>query len=154
MSMATELSADVGIMPVKPKRRRNHHVESAKRRKAPSKACYLTLQHLDRRSEASKRAHQLIEMLEFERGGADHITEGVRQLCQRAAVLGAVIEDFEARWINGEAIDMAGYLSAIGVQRRVLLSLGLERQIPRDITPQLKDYLDGKQADDTEESPS
>jgi hypothetical protein len=31
-------------------------------------------------------------------------------------------------WVAGEAIDFATYLSAIGVQRRVLISLGLERQ--------------------------
>jgi hypothetical protein len=134
-------------------RSRKRRVGGPRRRKAPSKACYLTLAHLDGRSEASKRAHQLIETLERERGGPDHITEGQKQLCQRAGVLAAVIENMESLWVAGEAIDFATYLSAIGVQRRVLLSLGLERQAPRDVTPPLSTYLNTRDADDSEANP-
>jgi hypothetical protein len=137
MDAAIELSEDG----VKPRRWRNGRVASPRRRKQASKACLLTLGHIDQRSEAWKRANQLIATLENERGGAEHITEAMRQLVQRAAVLSAVIEDQEAHWVAGEAIDMVSYLSAIGVQRRVLLSLGLERQGPRDITPALSSYL-------------
>jgi hypothetical protein len=67
------------------------------------------------------------------------LLRGVRQLCQRAALLAAIVEDFETRWLAGEAVDLSSHLSAVGVQRRVL-SLGLHRQ-PRDVTPGLGDYL-------------
>jgi hypothetical protein len=106
----------------------------------------ITLDHLDRRTNASRRAFELIETLERERGGADHITEAERQLCQRAAVLGTILEDHETRWIAGEAIDLSGYLTAVGAQRRVLLSLGLHRQAPRDVTPSLSGYLHEKES--------
>jgi hypothetical protein len=134
MDAATQLAEDV----IKVRHRR---VASPRRRKQASKACLMTLGHIDQRSEAWRRAHQLIETLEFERGGPDRISESMRQLVQRAAVLSAVIEDMEAKWVAGEVIDMASYLSAIGVQRRVLISLGLERQAPRDVTPSLGNYL-------------
>jgi hypothetical protein len=143
MDAASQLSEDVVKAPV-PRRWRNGRVASPKRRKQASKAVYITLGHIDQRSEAWKRARQLIETLELERGGPDHITEGMRQLVQRAAVLSAVIENMEAMWVAGSPIDMAGYLSAIGVQRRVLLSLGLERQAPRDVTTSLSGYLADK----------
>jgi hypothetical protein len=52
---------------------------------------------------------------------------------QRAAILGAYIEDFETRWIKGEQFDSSEYLSAINAQRRVLATIGLERRA-RDIT--------------------
>jgi hypothetical protein len=80
----------------------------------------------------------LIPTLESEHG--TDITEGVRQLCQRAALLAAIVEDFETRWLAGEAVDLSSHLSPVGVQRRVLLSLGLHRQ-PRDVTPGLGDCL-------------
>jgi hypothetical protein len=54
-----------------------------------------------------------------------------------------------ARWLNGEAIDLSAYLSTVGVQRRVLISLGLQRQGPKDITPSLGSYLaDREEPDD------
>ncbi len=90
----------------------------------------ITLRHIDGRTLAASRARELIAALELEKGGTDNITEGQRQLCQRAAILGAILEDHEARWIAGEPIDLSGYLTAVGAQRRVLLSLGLHRQSP------------------------
>jgi hypothetical protein len=53
---------------------------------------------------------------------------------QRAAVLGAFIEDCEARWIGGEPFEVGDYLPAINAQRRILETLGLERRA-RDVTP-------------------
>lgn len=149
--LSAELSTELGtkrapvILKTRRKLRKRRAAQSSQVR--PSQASrerLITLDHLDRRTHASRRAFELIEMLENERGGADHLTEAVRQLCQRAAVLAAIIEDHETRWIAGESIDLAGYLSAIGVQRRVLISLGLERQAPRDVTPPLSTYLRDK----------
>ena len=67
-------------------------------------------------------------------GGADRLSEGSRQLVQRAAVLGAYIENCEARWLGGEVVDLSDYLAAINAQRRVLATIGLDRRA-RNVTP-------------------
>ncbi|HEY1474029.1 MAG TPA: hypothetical protein VGF53_08100 [Pseudolabrys sp.] len=94
----------------------------------------LTLDALDGRTVAARRAKALIEAIEADLGGGAQLTEGARQLVQRAAVLGAYIEDFEARWIGGEPFEATEYLSAINAQRRVLATIGLERR-SRDVSP-------------------
>ena len=73
-------------------------------------------------------------------GGGDRLSEAERQLVQRAAVLGAVVEHAEARFLAGKAVDLAEYLAAINAQRRLLVTLGLQRR-PRDVTPSLQEYL-------------
>ncbi|MDO9411982.1 MAG: hypothetical protein Q7T81_05335 [Pseudolabrys sp.] len=72
-------------------------------------------------------------------GGPTEVSVACRQLVQRAAVLGAFVEDFETRWLKGEGIAVDEYMVAVNAQRRVLVTLGLKR-VARDITP-LADYL-------------
>jgi hypothetical protein len=93
----------------------------------------LTLDSLDGRTAAAQAARQLIATLSADLGGEDHISEAQRQLVQRAAVCGAMLADYEARWIAGEPIALHEYLAAINVQRRVLATLGLERRA-RDVS--------------------
>jgi len=76
-------------------------------------------------------------------GGDTEVTVAGRQLVQRAAVLGAFIEDAETRWVRGEGIEVAEYLMAINAQRRVLATLGLKR-VARDVTPDLHEYVERK----------
>jgi hypothetical protein len=52
----------------------------------------LTLDHLDGGTHAARRARELRDGLEADLGGGDRLTVGERQLAQRAAVLGAIIE--------------------------------------------------------------
>lgn len=106
--------------------------------KAGGKLRLLTLGHLDGRTIAARRAHELIETIEADLGGADNLSEGSRQLVQRAAVLGTFIESCEAQWLGGAAVDLADYLAAINSQRRVLSTIGLERR-QRDVSPTLDD---------------
>jgi hypothetical protein len=80
--------------------------------KAAGKLRLLTLGHLDGRTAAARRARELIEAIETDLGGGDRLTEGSRQLVQRAAVLGTYIESCEAQWLAGEAVE----LSARGVR--------------------------------------
>lgn len=110
---------------------------NAQPQKGGSKLRMLTLGALDQRTTAAKRARQLIETIEADLGGSDNLSEGSRQLVQRAAVLGTFIESCEAKWLSGKAVDLADYLAAINSQRRVLATIGLQRQ-PRDITPTLE----------------
>lgn len=109
----------------------------------------LTLDHLDGRTLAARRARELIESIETDLGGGDRITEGQRQLIQRAAVLGTCIESCEARWLAGEPVEMAEYLAAVNAQRRVLVTLGLERRA-RDVTPSLSEYMATRAAEKTD----
>ena len=69
------------------------------------------------------------------------MTTGERQLVTRAAMTGAIVADFEARWVAGEHVQLADYLSAVNVQRRVLVTLGLQRRA-KDTGPTLDQYLE------------
>jgi glutathione S-transferase len=116
--------------------------------KSGSKARLLTLGHLDGRTMAAKRARELIEAIELDLGGADRLSEGSRQLVQRAAVLGAYIENCETRWLGGDAVDLSDYLAAINAQRRVLATLGLDRRA-RNVTPTVAEYVEHAAARDS-----
>ena len=100
----------------------------------------LTLEHLDGRTGAARRARELIADIESDLGGSDRLSAGQRQLVQRAAVLGALIESYEASHLAGEPIAIEPYLAAINSQRRVLATIGLERRA-RDVTPTPAEYL-------------
>ena len=109
------------------------------------KARLLTRGDLDGRTRAKRQADALVAGLESDLGGQDNITVAQRQLIEHAAVTGAIIEHYGTQWLAGTPIDVTGYLAAINAQRRILVTLGLYRR-PRDVTPDLKGYLEGKAA--------
>src|SRR5690348_15104272 len=89
---------------------------------------FITLADLDGRSRAARNARDIAAAMTADLGGEQALTEAQRQLIRRAATLGALIEDFEARFLAGaELEDLPKYLSAITTQRHVLSLLGLER---------------------------
>jgi hypothetical protein len=89
------------------------------------KAKLLDLSNLDQRTAACKAARALIDALTASLGGADMLSAGERQLVERAALLSALIRDYETRWVAGERIAMSDYLASVNTLRRVLVSLGL-----------------------------
>jgi hypothetical protein len=106
------------------------------------KSRFLTLEALDGRTLAAKYAHDLLSRIETDLGG--DLTAAQREIAQRAAVLGAYIVDFEARFLSGEATapDAVGtWLSAANNQRRMFETLGIQR-VARDVS--LSSYLSGK----------
>jgi hypothetical protein len=103
------------------------------------RARLLTLDQLDQRSAACAAARELIATLSADLGGEDQLSAGEKQLVQRAALTGAIVADFEARWVAGQPVELGDYLAAVNVQRRVLATLGLRRR-PRDVTPDPLDY--------------
>lgn len=107
------------------------------------KARLLTLADLDSRTRACKQALALRDGFLSDLGGADYASTGQRELAQRGAILGAMLEDQEARYMRGDGVDLAEYCTLVNAQRRVLSDIGLARR-PRDITPNLSDYLDAK----------
>jgi hypothetical protein len=99
---------------------------------------------LDGRTVAARRARDLAAALSTDLGG-DDLSVAQRQLVTRAAMLGAFIEDCEARWLAGDDVDVTAWLSAIDRQRRTLMALGLERRA-RPV-PSLTEYLEMKAAE-------
>lgn len=102
----------------------------------------LTLANLDGRTFVSKRVAHLIAEIssDIAAGDPSELTTGKKQLIQRAAMLGTVIESFEASWLNGEAVDFQTLLAAINSQRRVLETLKCLDRGSRVIEP-LADIL-------------
>ena len=111
------------------------------------KARLLTLDSLDLRTAAYADATKLIDTLSRDLG--DDLSEGERQLVTRAALVGAIVADFEARWVSGQQIPLGDYLSAVNVQRRVLATLGLQRRA-KNVTPSLSQYLQQQQHDEVQ----
>jgi hypothetical protein len=111
----------------------------------------LTLDRLDGRTAAARRARELIEAIEADFGGSARLSEGSRQLVQRARCSErssriARRSGLAARW------ELADYLAAINSQRRLLATIGLERRA-RDVET-LEQYLDRRvieQPEDNEE---
>jgi hypothetical protein len=100
----------------------------------------LSLSDLDQRTSAAKVAKALIAEVSADLGGEDRLTAAQRQLIMRSAMLGAIAADLEARWVAGETIEVGELMQAANAQRRLLVSLGLDRRA-RDMTPSLSEYL-------------
>ena len=92
------------------------------------KARLLTLNDLDARTAAAREAHRLVDRLVADHGGEDAVSVGERQLAVRAALVGAIASDLEARWLAGQHIELGEYLTAVKTQTRVLATLGLKRE--------------------------
>jgi hypothetical protein len=94
---------------------------------------FRSLDQLDGRQHAVKRARQAAAALIADAGGAENISAARRQLITRASVLSVYLEDTESRWLQGEQIDPADWMAAANTLKRLLCALGLERR-PRDVT--------------------
>ena len=74
---------------------------------------------------------------ETELGGADTLTESLRQLIMRAAMLSVVIESAEAEWLTGGVLAEGVYFTAVNSLRRILDTIGIDNGAIKDITPSL-----------------
>ncbi len=82
-----------------------------------------TLDHLDGRTLAARRANELAEAFEAELG----VVSGTQRLAvRRAAMLTAIAEDLAARQLAGEAIDLDQLIRASNAARRAVLDLGIK----------------------------
>jgi hypothetical protein len=108
-----------------------------------------TLDALDRRTHAARRAGDLVSGLESDLGGSENVTVAEHQIVQHAGVLGAVIEHQETLWLGGEEVDETALLTAINCQRRLLEAIGLQRRA-RDVTPTLAQYIKQIEAETVE----
>jgi hypothetical protein len=94
-----------------------------------------TLAQLDKRTQAAKRTTAIMSGLTSDLGGESEVTVALRQLVQRAALLGAWIENVECRWLQTEKLDIDAYVAAVNTQRRVLQTIGMGRKA-RDLNPE------------------
>ena len=113
----------------------------------------LTLDDLDRRTRAAGRALELQETLVNERGGAGSLSVLRLSMTRSVAVLCAMVEDMQARWLLGEPIDPAAIATIMNARRREAEVVGID-PLPKDVTPDLADYLAAKQAAAASESRS
>ena len=105
------------------------------------KARLLTLADLDHRTTAARRAHDLIESIHTDLGGVDRLATGEQQIVQRAALIGTMAEDVEARWLAGQSIDPNILCVLANAQRRLFETLGLERR-SRDVSQTLAEIAE------------
>jgi hypothetical protein len=93
----------------------------------------------DPNSAWARRFHDLVVGHVVDAGGRDAISEAQFALCKRAAGLECELEKMEARLSQGEDVDLDRYGRAASHLRRILETIGLQRQA-RDVTP-LRDRL-------------
>jgi hypothetical protein len=90
----------------------------------------------------SRRYRDLIVGHVSDLGGRDGLSEAQLSLIKRASTLELELEQAEGRLSMGEPIDLDLYIRGTGSLRRILETLGLERQA-RDVTPpSVAEYLE------------
>jgi hypothetical protein len=100
----------------------------------------LTLKGLGRRSPAYRATKQLIREIEADLGGAENLSATERQMVQHGAVLGAIAQDYEARYLMGRQPDLALLCRVLKAQRSCFDAIGYRRR-QRDVTPTLEHFL-------------
>jgi hypothetical protein len=101
------------------------------------------LSGVDGRSAFARRFKAVTHAITEDLGGADHISEGQRQLARQAASLSVAREIMDARLAEGEQIDMEEYTRLGHLLVRTLTALGLKRHAkdvgPRGISQRLRE---------------
>ncbi len=104
------------------------------------------LSDVDGRSMWARRLRDVVAAHIADLGGEAATSEAERSIIRRAATLTTELERLEARFASaGEAApaDLDLYQRTAGNLRRLLESVGLKR-VPKDVTPDLKTYIDAK----------
>jgi hypothetical protein len=120
-------------------------------RNRPAKRRLITLEDLDRRCRAAQRALDLQDRLVAERGGAEGMSVLRFEMTRSVAVLSAMVEDMQARWLSGEGVEPTDIATLLNARRREAELIGLD-PAPRDVTPALSDYLASRAASEPVDS--
>jgi hypothetical protein len=94
----------------------------------------------DQRSAWARRWRDIQNEIISDLGGADHLSEGQRQLVRRATTIAIACEQMEGDVASGKPIDLDAYGTLTDRIGRAFARLGLKRQA-KDITPKLSEYL-------------
>ena len=104
------------------------------------------LQGVDGRSVWARRMRDLVEAHTADLGGLDMCSQAEQSLVRRVATLSVELEHLEARFATaGGALpqDLDLYQRTANSLRRLLESVGSKRR-PRDVTPVLSEYIEGR----------
>jgi len=102
----------------------------------------LTIKGLGYRSPAYRETKQLVAEIESALGGAEHLSPMERQMIQHGAVLGAIAQDMETKYLLGRHVDLVALTRVLNAQRRAFDAIGYQRR-QRDVTPSLDSVLVG-----------
>lgn len=107
-------------------------------------------QSIDMRGQWTRRVRDLVASYASDAGGADNISEGMRALIRRIALLQSQMERMEAKWAveDGEATpnQLDSYQRIANTTRRLIESAGLKTRAMKSV-PDLQQYLAAKQRD-------
>ena len=98
---------------------------------------------IDGRSVPARRFRDVLESILSDLGGRDSISEGEYQLARRATAMSVQSEILEARMACAQSIDIEEFVKLVNGLKRTFTTLGLKRRA-RDVTPDLKSYIEGK----------
>lgn len=98
---------------------------------------------VDMRSELGRRYRDIAGAIVSDQGGVEHCSEARLQLIRRFAAAAVLAEQREAALANGAKIDINEHALLVSSLCRVARQIGVDR-IARNVTPTLRDYLEGK----------
>jgi hypothetical protein len=107
------------------------------------KSSLLTLKGLGYRSPAYRATKRLVREIEADLGGAENLTAMERQMVQHGAVLGAIAQDYEARYLMGRMPDLLILCRVLKAQRSCFDAVGYRRR-QRDVTPPTLEHFLGE----------
>jgi hypothetical protein len=98
-----------------------------------------SLEHLDGRTVASRRAYELIESFQKDLGGKPSAADMLS--IRRAAMLCAIAEDAASKQLAGEATDTDQLVRLSNAARRAVADLNLPKRDKRTTGPTLAEHL-------------
>src|SRR5690242_19618685 len=99
--------------------------DTRKRHDGPPKVRALTLDDLDRRTKAAQGALEMHDRLVAERGGAEQMGVLRYEMTRTVAVLSAMIQDQQVRWLKGEPIEPATIATLVNTRQREAQAIGI-----------------------------
>ena len=96
---------------------------------------------IDGRSKEARRFRDVLAEIISDLGGADHLSEGQRQLARRCAMMSVECERMEGEAVAGKPIDLEVFGKLADRIGRAFQRLGLKRVAKTVTTSPLADYF-------------
>jgi hypothetical protein len=98
------------------------------------------LDTLDKRTTQARRFYDIAAQVAADLGGSDRLSETRISLIRRFAALSVLLEEQDTHIANGKEIDVSKYSHMSSTLVRLAQRIGL-RRVPKNVTPDLHDYL-------------
>jgi hypothetical protein len=96
----------------------------------------------DGRGIVARRYRDISNAILADQSGVENCSESRLQLIRRFAAAAVLAEQMEAKLANGEKIDVSEHALLCSTLSRLASRIGIDRR-SKDITPSLKDYIEG-----------